>query len=1072
MSQPNDHLLIDLTNAQQATALNSDSILHRMQLETFLDRVDAVVGRVDGLSSKLKQCGDGHARSVSYERYHDVITLHGKRGSGKTTFLLSALELLQGVGEKQREFRDNGRANLKNLCVLEVLDPTLFGLHEHLLLSLLAKIAVEVTNAVKKNGRNLDCGHSDVCELEKWRKSLSQFAKSLKHMGETRDDLDGDSPKETVPWDDAEFIFEQNMESARRSFSLEREFHKFLYDSLQLIGKKAFVLALDDIDTRPQIGWHVLEVLRRYFTSPQLVVVLSGDMELFKIIIEKQQLKIFDLNFASTSRVRKEFKSRVDGLTEQYLLKILRTPSRISLGSFQFALQQWRRSKPEAEQIIGKPDHNIQLELLLKRAFFPLLACSRRIEQRLFRQTLFGNPARTVTQVLAALWEISMKHSEYQVEEEKRSDESNEYLPPAVCESAVERMREVFQVSLQNMGFSRPFDLAEALQSAHGVNLLMPQLFAHGYVTTGLDLLPTRQNPDENNALLALNAEMALAMRTNPAVLLGYALKACFLREVLLRRGQEINVTLYEKYEQYLCLKTEEMLSVTAARISALHWGQPRAKGPIRTMGMVRLFGASITKNAPIAVKAMYGMEIAKLRAIGRVNIPVELQMFVSISSDYDDNKPLRRWVNTPETLRGAISSWQREFVGLGVVEIRDGDDSYRAFSVFPLLAALCDILENEDSMHSLVAQYGQIQSFHSFSSSIDALLHEDDLGEDEEVSETESVSVEIYNEKFINSLIAWVRQSKRDLVTIVSPTLLCSRIMQRFFRALSLIDNDMNNRSTYVGSYIHRCLIAFFNSVLVEEYLLKDNTENDTNVLLDSPTKSDDIFIRNMIYSNAIVKKYSSDKYVKEKDSVVIFLEDIKKGDSLTIAKEFPLFKSIFTCPIWELYLNQSDFYNKDEEGLTVFSLYMGAIGKPANTLEDSNEIAYGEGHVYGINLFALLNSLAIPKPEQGVVRNNAASNSARKIVKTETRTNVGKRYGLPLSPKSIKSKKLLEAPESFRLLDSMRLRPGGSDKSFAMQYENLVRTLYQDESVVSRLMDQKNLDAFWMYLRKNLKA
>ena len=53
MSQPNDHLLIDLTNAQQATALNSDSILHRMQLETFLDRVDAVVGRVDGFSSAV-----------------------------------------------------------------------------------------------------------------------------------------------------------------------------------------------------------------------------------------------------------------------------------------------------------------------------------------------------------------------------------------------------------------------------------------------------------------------------------------------------------------------------------------------------------------------------------------------------------------------------------------------------------------------------------------------------------------------------------------------------------------------------------------------------------------------------------------------------------------------------------------------------------------------------------------------------------------------------------------------------------------------------------------------------------
>ena len=39
-------LLIDLTSARHSTALDASSILHRMQIEAFLERVSEVVGRV------------------------------------------------------------------------------------------------------------------------------------------------------------------------------------------------------------------------------------------------------------------------------------------------------------------------------------------------------------------------------------------------------------------------------------------------------------------------------------------------------------------------------------------------------------------------------------------------------------------------------------------------------------------------------------------------------------------------------------------------------------------------------------------------------------------------------------------------------------------------------------------------------------------------------------------------------------------------------------------------------------------------------------------------------------------
>lgn len=62
------------------------------------------------------------------------------------------------------------------------------------------------------------------------------------------------------------------------------------------------------------------------------------------------------------------------------------------------------------------------------------------------------------------------------------------------------------------MGIERPYDFVEALQASHGISLIMKCLFEHGHITSGLDLLPTHQDSDVNNALLALTVELTQAM--------------------------------------------------------------------------------------------------------------------------------------------------------------------------------------------------------------------------------------------------------------------------------------------------------------------------------------------------------------------------------------------------------------------------------------------------------------------------------------------------------------------------------------------------------------------------------
>ncbi|MFP3519645.1 hypothetical protein SB766_26035, partial [Pseudomonas sp. SIMBA_077] len=89
---------------------------------------------------------------------------------------------------------------------------------------------------------------------------------------------------------------------------------------------------LDDIDTNFRRGWPVLEVLRRYFTSPRFIVVLSGDIDLYTLLVRGKQWDQFSerqLHFDKTQE--KGLREMVNHLQGQYMLKVLPPRNRIPL---------------------------------------------------------------------------------------------------------------------------------------------------------------------------------------------------------------------------------------------------------------------------------------------------------------------------------------------------------------------------------------------------------------------------------------------------------------------------------------------------------------------------------------------------------------------------------------------------------------------------------------------------------------------------------------------------------------------------------------------------------------------
>ena len=143
-------------------------------------------------------------------------------------------------------------------------------------------------------------------------------------------------------WDDATQIMEKGLEDVNAAFNLRKNFLAFLKESLGILGKKSFLLVIDDVDTDPGKAWPLLETLRKYLSVNGIITVVSGDLQLFATVVRNKQ----GSRFTKTDKNNSLVEAQIEELSNQYLKKVLPIRYRISL--------------PRLSQLINKrPLYNI-----------------------------------------------------------------------------------------------------------------------------------------------------------------------------------------------------------------------------------------------------------------------------------------------------------------------------------------------------------------------------------------------------------------------------------------------------------------------------------------------------------------------------------------------------------------------------------------------------------------------------------------------------------------------------------------------------------------------------------------
>lgn len=250
---------------------------------------------------------------------YNSILISGSRGAGKTSFLFS-------LRNKLKENAD--------IEILDFLDPTLIEEKAHIFFTIISLIKSKVCEKFNKTGYENDFL---IYSKKSWYESLNKLAKGLPL-------IDGACSKTPDFWDDATHILNKALDDVNSSFELRKNFEDFLKLSLKILNKKVFLLFIDDVDTKFDKSWSLLETIRKYLATKYIITILTGDFDLFSMSIRKHQWENFGKDFiGNETRNDNEkfefFKSKITDIEAQYIEKILPVQHRYALRTFKEILE-------------------------------------------------------------------------------------------------------------------------------------------------------------------------------------------------------------------------------------------------------------------------------------------------------------------------------------------------------------------------------------------------------------------------------------------------------------------------------------------------------------------------------------------------------------------------------------------------------------------------------------------------------------------------------------------------------------------------------------------------------------
>ncbi|MBR8758725.1 P-loop NTPase fold protein [Porphyromonas levii] len=748
----NDEIIIRPHASRFATAFITENFIHQKELE----KVEKWIEKGIDNAEKLHEI-DSVSDKMPYQ--NNAITILGSRGSGKTSFLHT-------IREKYKQSKD--------LIVLDLIDPTIIEEKGHIFLTIISQIQKEVEKKWKDK-RCYDPEHdSTFWERKEWDDKLMALAKGLPT-------IDGIG-KGLEEWQDPEYIMKKGLEEVRGASELKENFSALMKFGLKTLKKKAFLLTLDDIDVDFLKGWNVLEVIRKYLSTPYIITVLSGDLKLFSKNIRKQQWLRFGKallkNEAEVQRRMEDYDSLVTEIESQYIQKVLPPSQRISLTTLLEKIQTDKAFIKTLKVSFDGKTEKSNLIVYYKERLEKIFGIHNFYEQQPMLSFFLGLPIRTQIELLLSIEEASESKDEGGVENLSLVD--------------------VFLSELHIKEID--IDLAKANPSFLNVVilkfLLKDDIFDNCY-----QVQPTTSDSILNACLASMSLLFSRIVCDNPYLIFDYIIRIGY---------------------------TRNLLPI-----------MPYAKGPASIEDMCKrasLFNDHVYRNMLGTMNAY----LAEMDFDGDSKLLYNGNSWLGIIPIYSSAKKAKKKIDEENPRmdevfeEGKVVSWKRQlaYMPLTIAQPSIKQSSSSLYSIYTLLATIGEIIKQQSfldkNLDQTLQDLSQARSFKVPDIRRNRPLspynrkrdYEDSIGGGypelinlDSLSSVESTTNSVEQSVFAKKISDWIDMYPMNYS--LSPHLL-GKISTRFFYALKNL--EMSESAEKLGEAMSNRVIILYNSILVEE--------------------------------------------------------------------------------------------------------------------------------------------------------------------------------------------------------------------------------------------------------------
>ena len=430
-------------------------------------------------------------KRMAYKEYHpekkmqslnDVVSIFARRGAGKTTFVKSLKKL---ISENQNGIFHG--VDCSDLIVIDVIEPNQIQKKENFMVRFLAFIHSVFKEEINRRDE----------------KTRRRFEEATNELYEAMPVMDGIG-KLTMysDWTDSDYVAENFMNLAMKAKDLEKRFHQYINVALDILGKKSLLFILDDCDVNIEKTFEILETIRLFFTSPQIIVLMTGDATLYGMTVRQNYWKFFDKDFlnkecdfaVSSENKQAAYRKMVSRLETQYLQKMIKPEHRILLDNV-YEKYRYNRiaSSEEQKYSIGIRFSNVQdgepkeLRQVYETIFKTLgMINSNQADRDVFVNHLLRQPFRNQYRLLSIYNDFLAEHPYNMDSETSKID-------------LVDRILKVFEVYINQYSADNKHLMGKTSMYAAWI---MKFLIDNDIVATGSHLLPNMESDSMNNAIL------------------------------------------------------------------------------------------------------------------------------------------------------------------------------------------------------------------------------------------------------------------------------------------------------------------------------------------------------------------------------------------------------------------------------------------------------------------------------------------------------------------------------------------------------------------------------------------